>query len=262
MSQIGEASAIITAQDQAPSFEQLRSCLDKVCNDIAIKYGLLTPAGRPKKAFVLDTLLKYSCRGCIRKVLLHPEANGDVDALYVQNHQLAVGLLVESLLQTFEVSGFNFKVAQEENGVFGRSDVVVKPNASSVLVELKDLEIVIEVKTGQFFSYSQIVRYWLERPKAIFIIWRIIRNQVLVIDPNMHHNILELCLLAAIRRGIDILHSKMEECTHTPACNIKCGDIDAQKILDSHFQMLQKALPKIVSLVYEIALGHLRKVAR
>jgi len=259
--QINEKSTTFIKQD-AVSLEQLRTWLDEICQGVAIKYGLIARDGKPKKAFVLEVLLEYACRGCINKVLSHPENGHRADALYVQNHDLAVGLLVESLRQIFEAHGSNYKVKQEENGVFGRSDIVVKPTASGVLVELNDHEIVIEVKTGENFKYSQIVRYWLERPKAIFIIWRVIRNQVLVIDSSMHHAILELCLLAAIRRGLDVLNGRIEECTHDPARNVKCGDVDMQKVLNAYFQSLQKSLPKIVSIIYGIAVGHLHKVAQ
>ncbi|MBS7647682.1 hypothetical protein KEJ24_07580 [Candidatus Bathyarchaeota archaeon] len=134
MKRLDEASTFIVMHDQKPSFEQLRIWLDKICNDIAIKYGLLTPSGKPRKAFVLDTLLKYSCRGCIRKALQHHEADGRVDALYIQNHRLAIGLLIEGLRSIFESSGLSLNVGLEVTGDFGKSDVVVKPTWTGVSV--------------------------------------------------------------------------------------------------------------------------------
>ncbi|MGB9959693.1 MAG: hypothetical protein ACPLKQ_04135 [Candidatus Bathyarchaeales archaeon] len=257
MSRLDETSKLITIQDQKPSIEQLRVWLDKVCNDIAIKYGLLTLSGRPRKAFVLDALLRYSCRGCIKKALQHSEADGRADALYVQNHWLAIGLLVEGLRQTFETDGLNFEVEQEVDGVFGRPDVTVKPTMAGVLVKAEDLEIIIEVKTGRGFSYSQLIRYWLERPNSICIIWRVIPNQVLVIDPKRHYSILELCLIAAIRRGIDILNGNNEECSHNSRRSMENCIIDAQNVLDSYFESMQKSLPKIVKTVQEIVQHYL-----
>lgn len=257
MYKINEVSTIFTLQDSAPSLKEIRTWLDEICHGIAVKYGLVTPNGNPRKAFVLDALLGHACRGCIDKILSHPENNGRADALYVQNHDLAVGLLVECLRQTFEAQGFNFQVGQEENGVFGRPDIVVKPTASGVIVTLDDFEVVIEVKTGKSFAYSQIIRYWLERPKAIHIIWRITCDQVLVIDPDRHHAILELCLLAAIRRGLDILNGRVEACNHNPTRSAKRDAIDAQNILDSYFQSLQKSLPKVLSVIQERVWEHL-----
>ncbi|MBS7646709.1 MAG: hypothetical protein QW660_08650 [Candidatus Bathyarchaeia archaeon] len=257
MSRLDETPKLLALQDQKLSFEQLRIWLDNICNNVAIKYGLLTPSGKPRKAFVLDTLLKYSCRGCIRKALQHPEADDRADALYVQNHLLAVGLLVEALRQTFEAGCLNLEIEQEVDGVFGRPDVTVKPTMTGVLVEIEDLEIIIEVKTGRGFSYSQLIRYWLERPNSICVIWRVIPNQVLVIDPNKHHSILELCLIAAIRRGIDILNSKNEECRHNPTRSMGTCIVDAQNVLDSYFDSMQKSLPKIVRTVRQIVQHHL-----
>lgn len=257
MSQLDETPKLLALQDQKLSFEQLRIWLDNICNNVAIQYGLLTPSGKPRKAFVLDTLLKYSCRGCIRKALQHPEADDRADALYVQNHRLAVGLLVESLRQTFEAECLNLEIEQEVDGVFGRPDVTVKPTMAGVLVEVEDLEIIIEVKTGRGFSYSQLIRYWLERPNSICIVWRVIPNQVLVIDPNKHHFILKLCLIAAIRRGMDILNGKNEECKHNATRSIENCIIDAQNVLDSYFESMQKSLPKIVKTVQEMVQRYL-----
>jgi len=234
-------------------FDLLKSWLDDICRRIATKFSLVTRNGAPRTAFVLDTLLKYSCRGCIKKVLENPSANGRADMLYIQNHELAVGLLVEGLRQTFEANGFSFKVGQEVNGAFGRLDVIVKPIKAGVLVEAGSLEVVIEVKTGIGFSYGQLMRYLLERPKAIGIIWRILPNQILVLDPRKHRAILWLCAAAALRRGLDILNGKLEECEHNPL-NGKNAEIDdAQKVLDSYFEALQKSLPRILQTVYEVA---------
>ncbi|MEM0095884.1 MAG: hypothetical protein QW660_04535 [Candidatus Bathyarchaeia archaeon] len=252
MKRLDEASTFIVMHDQKPSFEQLRIWLDKICNDIAIKYGLLTPSGKPRKAFVLDTLLKYSCRGCIRKALQHHEADGRVDALYIQNHRLAIGLLIEGLRSIFESSGLSLNVGLEVTGDFGKSDVVVKPTWTGVSVKLETFEIIIEVKTGNGLSYSQIVRYLLENPNSVGVVWRVLPDQILVIDPVKHHFLLELCLLAAVIRGLDILNGRIEECSHSMARNPKFEIKDAQKILESYMAALEKSLPKVVMTVYEI----------
>ena len=246
-------AGIEDAANRALDFNPLKSWLDDICRKIATKFSLVTRDGAPRTAFVLDTLLRYSCRGCIKKVLENPSANGRADMLYIQNHELAVGLLVEGLRQTFEANGFSFKVGQEVNGVFGRPDVIVKPIKAGVLVETGSLEVVIEVKTGIGFSYGQLIRYLLERPKAIGIIWRILPNQILVVDPRKHRAILWLCAAAALKRGLDILNGEPEECKHNPF-NGKNAEIkNAQKVLDSYFEALQKSLPRILQTVYEVA---------
>ena len=78
-------------------FEYLRYSLDEVCSQIAEKYGLYDFRGQPRKAFVLDTLMKYSCCGCIMKVLTNQRENSRADMLFAENHKLAVNLLVEEL---------------------------------------------------------------------------------------------------------------------------------------------------------------------
>jgi len=249
-----EVSSVIRVKEGLTftSFESLKRLLGEICDEIARKYGILTWDGKPRRAFVLDALLKYSCRGCIRKVLQHPEADNVADALYIQNHRLAVGLLVEGLQSAFRANGFSLGIGQEVNGAFGRPDVVIKPSGACVLVEAGDHEVVVEVKTGQNFAITQIIKYLLDRPHAVGVIWRVLKDQVLIIDPSKHRSLLELCLMAAIMRGADVLTSE-PECEHNPIQNLKSKEVgDAQRILDSYLVALQKSLPKVVGSILEI----------
>jgi len=103
---------------QTPSddeiFEYLRGCLDEVCGEVPEKYGLYDSKGRPRRAFVLYTLIKYACRGCIVKVLTQLRRADSVDMLFVQNYRLAVNLLVEQLRSRLD--GKQFRVAGDEHG--------------------------------------------------------------------------------------------------------------------------------------------------
>ncbi|MEM3666780.1 MAG: hypothetical protein QW222_06845 [Candidatus Bathyarchaeia archaeon] len=246
-----DGTVISKAKDNL-NYDLLKAWLEDVCSRIAIKFGLVTNNGKPRMAFVLDTLLKYPCRGCIRKVLLNPNANGKVDAFFVQNHDLAVGLLVEGLRQNLEANGFKLKVEQETSSMYGKPDIIVKPTRTGVLVEVADLEIVIEVKTGVGFSYAQLIRYLVEKPNAIGIIWRILPNQILILDSQKHRLLLMLCLEAALKRGLDTLNGAVEECEHNPIRDFKIEIEDAQRLFDQYLTALTKSLPKIVGTVYEI----------
>ncbi|MEM3551176.1 MAG: hypothetical protein QXN87_05470 [Candidatus Bathyarchaeia archaeon] len=243
---------VISEANDNLNYDLLKAWLEDVCSRIAIKFGLVTNSGKARMAFVLDTLLKYPCRGCIRKVLLNPNANGRADAFFVQNHDLAVGLLVEGLRQNLETNGSKIKVEQETSSLYGKPDIVVKPTRTGVLVAMADIEIVIEVKTGVGFSYAQLIRYIVEKPNAIGIIWRILQNQILILDSQKHRSLLMLCLEAALKRGLDILNGKVEECEHNPTRNFKIEIEDAQRLFDQYLIALAKSLPKIVWTVYEI----------
>ncbi|MEM3463629.1 MAG: hypothetical protein QXL91_02075 [Candidatus Bathyarchaeia archaeon] len=247
MSNIGEVNVI---NDATMSINQLKLWLDDICSRIAMKFGLVTKSGKPRVAFVFDTLLKYPCRGCIRKVLSNPNANGRVDAFFVQNHDLAVGLLVEGLRQNLEKNGL--RVEQGASSMYGKPDIIVKPTRTSVLVEMADLEIVIEVKTGVGFSYTQLIRYLVEKPNAIGIIWRILPNQILILDSQKHRLLLMLCLEAALKRGLDILNGAVEECEHNPICNSKAEIEDPQRLLDQYLAALTRSLPRLVLKIREI----------
>lgn len=49
-------------------FDHGRCALDDVCLKLAEKFKLYASNGEPRRAFILGTLLNYSCRGCAVKV--------------------------------------------------------------------------------------------------------------------------------------------------------------------------------------------------
>jgi len=236
----------------------LKQWLYDVCTKIAFKFGLITSTGIPKRAFVLDTLLRFSCRGCIFKVLSNPLADTRADAIYIENHRLAVSLLIEGLRQTFENNGVNVGIKQEvSGGVYGRPDLVVKPTNAGILIEGANFEVIVEVKTGSGFTYAQLIRYLLERPNSIGVIWRIPQNQLIVLDPKKHSHLINLCVLAAIKRGLDILDGKFEDCSHTPLSN-KCSEIEnVQELVEKFLKSLETSLPKAIKTICELVQANL-----
>lgn len=235
--------AAVAEQDMA----ELMILLEDVCLRLAQKFGLFSSAGKPRLSLILDALLKYSCRGCIKRALQNARAKSKVDSLYLQNHELAVNLLVDGLRSSLEVAGLKLKVEQEVTGAYGRLDVIIKPYGSGLLLETADAELIVEVKTGSSFSYAQLIRYLAERPNAIGVIWRILPDQVLVIDPRRHWRLLQLWLSSAAKRGLDVLADQFEECAHA-----EFGDYvirDPQRVVDEFFEALINGLPKVLATI-------------
>ena len=232
-------------------FEYLRGWLDEVCSSIAEKYGLYDSHGRPRKAFVLDTLLKYSCYGCINKVFTQPRKTDSIDKLFLQNHKLAVNLLVEQLRHHLKSAGF--KVEEEVRGEYGRVDVIVKPTSTGVIVEIGNtIEILIEVKTGASFTYAQLFRYLIERPNAVIVVWRVTQRQLFILNGRRLRGLLLMVMQAALNRGFAILNGEIEPCSHNPV-NAKPYRIEnAQEIVDEFLSSLTKTLPTVVDAVLNV----------
>jgi hypothetical protein len=237
--------------DQNAQLKRLLDCLDQVCEKIAEKFNLYDMQGRARKAFVLDTLMKYNCYGCIAKVLSEPK-DSRVDAIYIENHALAVNLLVEMLRYQSNVNGLPFNVAGEFNGNFGRMDIVIIPTRNGVILEAKDREIIVEVKTGKTFSYVQLFRYLFGKPNAIIVLWRVVEGQVIVLEGKKLQKLLMLCAAAAIHRGLSILNVTNVTCNHHLDCNKKATIDDPQKLVEDFLESLREGLSKVVETVLSL----------
>ena len=243
-------------------FDYLRYALDDLCCELAEKFNLYTYRGEPRRAFILDTLLSYSCRGCIIKVFTHQRKGDKADALYAQNHRLAVNLLVEELRSILKNEGLTYKVEEEAKGVYGRSDIVVQATATGIIIEVaKALEIVVEVKTGAGFTYTQIFRYLIERPNAVLVLWRVTKRQIIVIDGGKIRGLLLMVMEAALNRGIAILNGEYAECSHNPVRNEPYVIEDAQRLVDDFLSALAETIPSVVETVLGIIRSRLEDAA-
>jgi CRISPR/Cas system-associated exonuclease Cas4 (RecB family) len=208
-----ESSSAISSEDR-DKLDYLKSRLDDLCADIAAKFSIYDSRDKPRKAFILDTLMKYTCAGCIIQALARPYENrADIDALYRENHRLAVNMLTQYLQFRLKEEGFN--VVDECEGEFGRVDVLVKPTNIGVSLQVKNKEVIIEVKTGRSLSYNQIFRYLFERPDATVIIWRVIMRQILVIRHEQTIHVLFTYMENTIRRAETLLNKdEAKRCAH------------------------------------------------
>ncbi len=227
--------------------KQLLDCLDDICERIAEKFKLYDVQGRARKAFIIDTLMKYNCYGCIAKLLVSKH-DGRADAIYIENHALAVNLLVEMLRFHFNVNNLPLDAVGDFCGNFGRMDVVVVPTNSGVILEAKDKVIIIEVKTGKGFSYVQLLRYMFEKPNATAILWRVAERQVIVLEGKKLQRLLMLSAMAAIHRGVSILRLTDVACNHDP-CRVKKATMEDQKHVENFLEELQESISKVVETV-------------
>jgi len=234
-------------------FSKLKKEVDEVCHQIAEKYNVFDSKGRPKKSFILDVLARNFCPYCIIKELTQMRRDEDVDAIYKEGHNLTLNLLIEALRYGLNSSGVSAVVEGEVKGEYGRADIVVRACKQGILIELGNLAIIVEVKTGMSISLAQILKYAMERPQSIIVVWRVKLRQVFIIDMKSHSRLLLAFMFAIVSRGKAVLSYPFGRCCHNNE-NISEGTKEGgmenpQQYIDELFYSLPKTLPEIVEAV-------------
>jgi len=234
------------------TLDYLRSQIDDLCSDVVTKFNLYDSTGRPRNAFVLNALTKHSCIGCIINVFTQPYKWIDVDAIYKENHRLAVNLLTEQLQHRLGEEGFNSIVQGEVEGDYGRVDVLIRPISCGVLLRYRGSEIIIEVKTGKGLSYDQIFKYLIDWPNATVIVWRVMMRQILTIDQKTINQFLLTYLETIIQRGSRLLNGdKITPCNHNYINEKPYVIKNPQELINDFLLVLTETLPNIIDTILQ-----------
>lgn len=232
---------------EALNYLKLR--IDEMCSEIARKFNLYGSRGKPRKAFIMDALLRYACPGCIFKVLSQPYRRRDIDPIYAENHRLAVNLLVDRLRHRLGEEGLDVTVQGEVYGEYGRVDVLIEPVNCEVMLELGDPGVVVEVKTGKGFSHVQLLRYLIDRPNAAIVVWRVMMRQVFAVEGRKVRQLLLTCMDAAIRRGMRVISGDAPKCSHNPISGRNYTIDDPQGLIEDFTSRLVETLPEAVDTI-------------
>jgi hypothetical protein len=237
------------------TLSRLRSELDRVCEEIAKKFNLFDARGRPKKSFIVDTLMRNICPACAIKQLTQLHEEDNIDALYREGHGLALNIFVETLRYELKRNGLNAVVEGEVAGDYGRLDVIIRLVNQGIMLEFKDASIIIELKTGASISLIQLLRYGMEYPNSIIVVWRIRMKQFFMIDMRRHGRILFAIMFAALNRGLAILNGAFTECHHNNRGNQnKASRMEnPQQLVDELFSSLSSDLPSVLEMILRLA---------
>ena len=188
--------------------------LDCLIRQLADKFNLFYN-GRPRKAFILDVLLRYGCLGCIVKALTKQNTSR-IDDIYTENHRLAVNLLCEQLKAKLKAENFKVVVEEKVPGNYGKMDIVVKSTLYGLQLQLATFQIVVEVKCGKSLRYSQLFRYFLQDPSvSVIVVWRVTMHQIIVLERAKISNLLPFVVDTAIRKAQAILNDAVPPCEHS-----------------------------------------------
>lgn len=231
--------------------DHLRRCLDRVCEEIAEKFGLYDSAGRARKAYILNVLTRHACPCCAVTALIQTPEKTDVDAIFRENHDLAVNLLANTLRGA--ILDQDLEVYGEAYGEYGRPDILItRLNNSLLLVRSRNREVIVEVKTNLSFGIKQVLRYLLERLEAVAVIWRVRKQQILVIDAQKHRQLLLAFTRSALHQAFTILNGNISSCNHSLGENKPFKVQNPQQLLDDFLTGLVEGLPKVVNTILKI----------
>ena len=244
----------IDARIAADLLDYLRDSLDDVCSQLADKFGLYDGAGKPRKAFIMDGLFRFSCPGCLCKFFTQMRIGSpSVDALYMEMHRFAVNILTGVLAQA--LNGGEHEVFCEDSHAFGRVDVAIKPSRFGALVEANGACVVVEVKTGRSVSFAQLFRYLLQHGNATLVVWRVTMRQVFALKGERLRALLCLYVSTALARALRLLNGEHATCNHKLSDCEASAVSEPQRLLDEFFEGLVESLPKVVSVVSESLRG-------
>lgn len=232
---------------------ELEHEIEELCVDIAKKFKLVDWYGRPRKAFILKTLMNNSCICCISKIFSNKKKNGDIDSIYSENHKLAVDLLMDNLQQQLELEGFDLQSNDEVDNEYGRADILIETTFTGLQVNLNGSKIIIEVKTGKGISYSQLFRYLIGEPEtSIIIVWRVLVGQTFALVREEVNDIIIAYMNTIIRRGEKLLEEDIQQCTHKAPYNSTYVIKNPQKVINEFTDALSENLPKAVDNILHI----------
>lgn len=239
-----------TAATTAFSYNSKMKCLlgelESLIEKIAEKFSLYH-RGKPRKAFILDVLLRYGCTGCLLKALTQHEI-GLIDNIYIENHRLALNLLCDHLKNRLNTYGIKALIEKETSGNYGRVDVILKLTSRGLQLNLSGIHVIIEVKCGKSLRYSQLFRYFImNKNTAIMIVWRVPLRQVFILEKTKIGPLLLFATEAAVKRAQAILSGNITLCGHKLSSTIKVIE-NPQELINSVIEGLND-LPKVVDAI-------------
>jgi hypothetical protein len=245
---IEKVSQTVT-KDKDLRFKDCRFSLDSVCSEIAARFNFYLPNGEPRMAAIIDILASSPRIGRIVEKL-QQQHRPNIDAVYLENHRLAVGILVEQLQSFLAENGYKVSVLTEAKLEHGTADVLIVPTRYGVNLQHDGKEIIIEVKTGKSLSYSQLVRCFLDVSDATLVLWRIKKRQVAVLRRKSLQPILQAFMEMCILRGRRVLNAETVEYQNSDAPkDFTLSSREFENTVNNFAEGLMETLPVVLKTV-------------
>ena len=239
---------IKTEQQTTCDWTEMIAILDYVCCKVAERYNLYS-GNQPRKATIIEMLARNNCIGCIDKKL-RTKTFERIDNMYTELHQFACSMLVEELFSQLVKNGHRVTITTEENRKYGKADVLIVPNHYGLNLHSKNMEIVVEVKTGFSLSIPQILRYLVDNYQRSLVLWRIRNEQVLIFEGTEIKQLLVHFIRMVVSRADRLLLASELQCKHTPERKMwSPNQQQLQEAFSDFSDGIVKTLPSVVDTV-------------
>ena len=239
---VGKIETAIAIAKSSPSvndadFRSLQDMMDQVCSQIAQRFKLYSSNGKLRRAAIIAIIPKSACLACIARELSQATA-AHLDALYMECHRLAVNVLVEELYNFLRRMGYNVMISTETKLEYGKADVTIAVTKYGIDLKCASNELLVEVKTGNSLSLSQLLRYLMDKRSKNIVVWRVRRRQILFFNAESMKPLLMEFVRMIFLRGTRLLSSPQSLCRH-----VQLPDYEpTQEVLQTMFQDFAKAL--------------------
>lgn len=243
---------------QSANLEDSQKLLDDVCHQVAQHFSLCGSDGKPRKAKIVEIIARSSCLTCIAEMLSTQTTGSDVDALYKECHKLAVNILVEELYDLLSQMGYKVLVSTETELEYGKADVLITITNYSINLKCGANELLVEVKTGNSISLSQLFRYLLDGKRETIVIWRVRRRQVLAFKAQEIKFLLMEFMRMICLRGNRLLSSpQLQPCQHRSQPNYQPTAEELEKMLIDYSKAIIETLPyALQTILKELEINH------
>jgi hypothetical protein len=229
---------------------QLKNFLNEICLDLAVRFNLYDLNSKPSNATIVDALAKSSCLICIAENLSNKKRVNNVDTLYRECHRLAVNVLVEELYYTLDQMGYKVAVSTEADLEYGKADVLITVTNYGLNLKDKTKELLVEVKTGNSLSLSQLFRYLLDSKSGAIVVWRVRKRQVLAFNAQIIKPLLTEFTRMICLRGIRLLLSpQLQPCQHVKQSNYLPTQHELQEMFKDFSEALIETLPYAIETI-------------
>ena len=231
--------------------EQNKMMLDYICSNIASRFNLYGLNGMPRRATIIEALARYPCLTCVVEKLSEKTVkNEGVDPIYKECHRLAVNILVEELFYLLTRMGYKIAISTEMDLDYGKVDILINLTNYGLSLKNATKRLIIEVKTGNSISFSQIFRYLLDSKCNTIIVWRIRKRQVLVFNAQKLKPLLaEFVRMICLRAERLLSSEQIPSCQHVKNVSYQPSQEELQQAFEDFSEALVETLPTVLDII-------------
>jgi hypothetical protein len=239
-------------ETQKSDYGEFRELLEQACSKIAQRFNLYTSEGRICKSRIINALAGHSCIVCISEKLSGSSTVNDIDALYKECHKTAINILVEELYQLLTLAGYKVIISTEAELEYGKADILITITSYGLNLTGNAKELIVEVKTGNSISLSQLFRYLLDERSDKIIVWRVRKRQILVFNAQKIRPLLtEFMRMICLRANRLLSSQQIQPCHHAKQLNYSPTQEELEKMFEEFSEALVETLPSVTQTILD-----------